>query len=95
MSASKSLATRTAGACAWRVRLALPLSSYSLEYNLVLSVFDLLTISCVVDGAVLCLHGGLSPDISTLDQLRLINRHQETPHEGMLLLTFWFAIPNS
>ena len=27
-------------------------------------------------------HGGLSPDIVTLDQMRLIDRNQEIPHEG-------------
>ena len=62
-------------------------------WRMCMEVFDLLTISCVVDGTVLCLHGGLSPDISSLDQLRLINRHQETPHEGMLRLLLLLLLP--
>ena len=32
---------------------------------------------------------GLSPEISCLDQLRLINRHQETPHEGAFCDLVW------
>ena len=28
------------------------------------------------------MHGGLSPDIRTLDQIRLLSRAQEIPHEG-------------
>lgn len=28
------------------------------------------------------MHGGLSPDIRTLDQIRVISRAQEIPHEG-------------
>lgn len=33
-------------------------------------VFDYLTLSALIDGKVLCVHGGLSPDIRTLDQVR-------------------------
>lgn len=34
-------------------------------------VFDYLTLSALIDGKVLCVHGGLSPDIRTLDQVRM------------------------
>ncbi|KAJ3268108.1 Protein phosphatase methylesterase 1, partial [Terramyces sp. JEL0728] len=46
------------------------------------SVFDFITLAAIVDGRVLCVHGGLSPDIRTLDQIRTIQRCQEIPHEG-------------
>jgi diadenosine tetraphosphatase ApaH/serine/threonine PP2A family protein phosphatase len=36
----------------------------------------------IIDGQVLCVHGGLSPDIRTLDQIRVLSRAQEIPHEG-------------
>ena len=36
----------------------------------------------IIDGEVLCVHGGLSPDIRTLDQIRVLSRAQEIPHEG-------------
>ena len=32
-------------------------------------VFDFLTLSALIDGSVLCVHGGLSPDLRTLDQV--------------------------
>jgi len=38
--------------------------------------------SQIIDGTVLCVHGGLSPEIRTLDQIRVIARAQEIPHEG-------------
>mmetsp|Transcript_8176 Transcript_8176/g.19347 ORF Transcript_8176/g.19347 Transcript_8176/m.19347 type:complete len:306 (+) Transcript_8176:213-1130(+) len=52
-------------------------------------VFDYLNVAAVIDGRVLCVHGGLSPDIITLDQMRLIDRKQEIPHEGAFCDLMW------
>ena len=43
-------------------------------WKMFMDVFDLLTICAVIEGQVFCVHGGLSPDIKSLDQIRLINR---------------------
>ena len=40
-------------------------------------------------GAVLCVHGGLSPLIETVDKIRLIDRKQEVPHEGAMCDLLW------
>uniref|UniRef100_A0A2C9JUS8 Serine/threonine-protein phosphatase n=1 Tax=Biomphalaria glabrata TaxID=6526 RepID=A0A2C9JUS8_BIOGL len=36
----------------------------------------------IIDEVILCVHGGLSPDIKTIDQIRTIERNQEIPHKG-------------
>ena len=36
----------------------------------------------IIDGSILCVHGGLSPEVRTIDQIRVIARAQEIPHEG-------------
>ncbi len=52
-------------------------------------LFDYLTIAAVIDGKILCIHGGLSPDIKTLDQIRTIERKIEIPHEGPFCDLMW------
>lgn len=43
----------------------------------------------IIDGSILCVHGGLSPEIRTLDQIRVIARAQEIPHEGAFCDLMW------
>ena len=52
-------------------------------------VFDLLALAALVEGEAFCVHGGLSPSINTLDQIRTINRQQEVPHDGAMCDLMW------
>uniref|UniRef100_A0A0L8IH57 Serine/threonine-protein phosphatase n=1 Tax=Octopus bimaculoides TaxID=37653 RepID=A0A0L8IH57_OCTBM len=56
-------------------------------------VFDLLTIAAIIDECILCVHGGLSPDIKTIDQIRTIDRNQEIPHKGAFYVESWTISP--
>ena len=35
------------------------------------------------------MHGGLSPNLATLDEIRQLNRKQEVPHEGAMCDLLW------
>jgi len=52
-------------------------------------VFDYLTVSALIDGRAFCVHGGLSPDVRTLDQVCTIERVREVPHEGPFCDMVW------
>ena len=52
-------------------------------------IFDYLCLAAVVDDKVFCVHGGLSPAINTLDQIRAIGRKQEVPHDGPMADLVW------
>ncbi|EGR33330.1 ser thr protein phosphatase family protein, putative [Ichthyophthirius multifiliis] len=51
--------------------------------------FDYLNIGAIIEQKIFCIHGGLSPDIRTIDQIRTINRCIEIPHEGPFCDLMW------
>ena len=53
------------------------------------AAFDCFNLSAIIDGKILCVHGGLSPVIRTIDQIRAIDRQQEIPHEGAYCDLVW------
>lgn len=52
-------------------------------------VFDCISLGALIDGKVFAVHGGLSPAVQDLDQLRLIDRVKEVPHEGAMSDMLW------
>jgi serine/threonine-protein phosphatase PP1 catalytic subunit len=48
----------------------------------------------VIDDRIFCVHGGISPELTDLDQIRNIARPLEVPEEGLLCDLLW-ADPDS
>jgi len=53
------------------------------------TIFDYLALAAIIDNKIFCVHGGLSPSISTLDEIRSIDRKQEVPHDGAMCDLMW------
>ncbi|KAI5961377.1 PPH3 [Candida pseudojiufengensis] len=52
-------------------------------------VFDYLSLGAVINNSIFAIHGGLSPDIDTIDEIRKLDRKQEVPHEGSMCDLLW------
>ena len=45
--------------------------------------FNCLPVAAIIDEKILCMHGGLSPELSSLDQIKRIIRPTEVPDTGI------------
>lgn len=51
--------------------------------------FNCLPVSALIDEKILCMHGGLSPGLNNLDQIRTIARPVDVPDQGLLCDLLW------
>ena len=52
-------------------------------------IFDLFPIAAIIDNSIFCVHGGLSPDIHTIQDIESIQRKQEPPVSGGYCDILW------
>jgi len=51
--------------------------------------FNCMPVAAVVAEKILCMHGGLSPELTQLDQISRIDRPTEVPEDGLLCDLLW------
>jgi len=51
--------------------------------------FNCLPLGAIIEDKILCIHGGLSPDLKSLEQIRRIVRPTEIPDTGLLCDLLW------
>ncbi|XP_004510082.1 serine/threonine-protein phosphatase PP1 isozyme 1-like [Cicer arietinum] len=56
--------------------------------------FNCLPVAAVIDDKIICMHGGLSPDMESLNQIKGIERPLDVPDQGLLCDLLW-ADPDS
>lgn len=51
--------------------------------------FNCLPVAALVDEKIFCMHGGLSPELKNLDQIKEIQRPTDIPDSGLLCDLLW------
>lgn len=63
---------------------------YSIKlWKIFTDCFNCLPICCIIDEKIICMHGGISPEIQKVDQILKIQRPVEIPDEGLLCDMLW------
>ena len=63
---------------------------YSVKlWKLFSDCFNSLPIAALINDKIICMHGGLSPDLTSLEQLKKIVRPTEIPDAGLLCDLLW------
>jgi serine/threonine-protein phosphatase PP1 catalytic subunit len=51
--------------------------------------FNCLPVAAILDDKIICMHGGLGPDLETVDKIRNIIRPTDVPERGLLCDLLW------
>ena len=51
--------------------------------------FNCLPVAALIDEKILCMHGGLSPELKSLDQIKRVARPTDVPDSGLLCDLLW------
>ena len=52
-------------------------------------LFNYLPVAALIDDKILCMHGGLSPDLKSIENIKDISRPTEIPDNGLLCDLLW------
>eukprot|EP01091_Cochliopodium_minus_P012323 TRINITY_DN3706_c0_g1_i1.p1 TRINITY_DN3706_c0_g1~~TRINITY_DN3706_c0_g1_i1.p1 ORF type:complete len:307 (+),score=54.87 TRINITY_DN3706_c0_g1_i1:139-1059(+) len=58
-------------------------------WKMFINLFNFIPLTALIENKIFCLHGGLSPCVDTLDNIRTLDRIQEVPHEGPMCDLLW------
>lgn len=58
-------------------------------YDTIIDVFNALPLCAILNEQFFCVHGGISPDLNSLDDILRLDRFQDTPKSGLMADLLW------
>jgi len=66
-----------------------------LVFNKINEVLCILPLCAIINKKIFCVHGGISPDLKSLDDIKNLNRNGKIPDKGLLCDLLWSDPSNS
>jgi serine/threonine-protein phosphatase PP1 catalytic subunit len=66
-----------------------------LVFNKINEVFCVLPLCAIINNKIFCVHGGISPDLKSLNDIKMINRCGKIPEKGLVCDLMWSDPSNS
>ncbi|KAK8866205.1 hypothetical protein M9Y10_009164 [Tritrichomonas musculus] len=58
-------------------------------WNKFISLFDMLPLAAIINDHIFCVHGGLSPDLNSINDIENIQRPLKVPEQGIVADLLW------
>jgi serine/threonine-protein phosphatase PP1 catalytic subunit len=58
-------------------------------WKAIIDCFNCMPVAAVIEDKILCMHGGLSPELTDLNQINLIERPADIPDKGLMCDLLW------
>ncbi|CAK75018.1 unnamed protein product (macronuclear) [Paramecium tetraurelia] len=58
-------------------------------YEMLMDSFDLFPLACIINSKFIAIHGGISPDLKSIDDIKKIERYHEPPRQGLFCDLLW------
>jgi len=58
-------------------------------WKLFVNLFNIMPVAALIDDKIFCMHGGISPELLSLDQIDMIKRPTDVPQSGLLCDLLW------
>ncbi|CAD8181791.1 unnamed protein product [Paramecium octaurelia] len=58
-------------------------------YEMLMDSFDLFPLSCIINSKFIAVHGGISPDLKSIEDLKKLDRYHEPPRSGLFCDILW------
>ena len=58
-------------------------------WKIFIDCFNCLPVAALIDDRILCMHGGLSPELTSIEQIKKIEKPTDVPDTGILSSDFF------
>lgn len=58
-------------------------------WKIFIDVFNCLPVAAMIEDRILCMHGGLSPELQSIEQIKKIEKPTDVPDTGLLCDLLW------